>query len=210
MSQLWQPNQRQSAVFLDRDGTIIEEVGYLREPAEVQLVPESIPALRLLQQHFALVIVTNQAGIARGYLNESRLHQIHEHLKVRLTQVGIHLAAIYYCPHHPKAGHLPYQRKCQCRKPQPGMLLHAAHDLTLDLPTSYTIGDKLSDVGAGKNAGTHTILVRTGYGRKHEHLLASASIFPDHVADDLWDAATWIMRNDGLVRPSSPIPFEIQ
>ncbi|NMB46549.1 MAG: HAD family hydrolase [Firmicutes bacterium] len=187
-----QPSQKKAAVFLDRDGTIIEEVNYLRDPAQIQLIPTAIPALTLLQQHFPLVIITNQSGIARGYLSENQLHQIHDHLELLLGAADVHLTKIYYCPHHPKAGHLPYRQACACRKPQPGMLLAAADELDLDLARSFTIGDQLSDIAAGSNAGTHTILVRTGYGSKHQQRVA-VEMSPDYVADDLWTAATWIL-----------------
>lgn len=184
--------QRRAAIFLDRDGTIIEEVNYLKDPAEVQLIPGVIPALRILQRHFPLVVITNQAGIARGYLDENRLHQIHDHLRALLAQLGVSLAGIYYCPHHPYVGHPPYLGECRCRKPKPGMLLAAAADLSLDLSTSYTIGDKLSDIAAGSNAGTRTILVRTGYGKEHEYQISLDGMSPNYIADDLLSAVAWI------------------
>ena len=189
--------QRMAAIFLDRDGTIIEEVDYLKDPAEVQLIPGAIPALRILQRHFPLVVITNQAGIARSYLTENQLHRIHDHLRGLLAQLGISLAGIYYCPHPPYVGHPPYLGQCQCRKPRPGMLLAAAADLALDLSRSYTIGDKLSDIAAGSNATTHTILVRTGYGKQHEHQTSLEGVFPDYVANDLLGAAAWIMERTG-------------
>ncbi|NMB10761.1 MAG: HAD family hydrolase [Firmicutes bacterium] len=189
--------QTRAAVFLDRDGTIIEEVNYLRDSAEVRIIPAAIEGLLILQEHFPLVIITNQAGIARGYLDENQLDQIHGHLRALLAQSGISLAGIYYCPHHPQAGYPPYRRNCRCRKPKQGMLLAAAADLALDLSVSYTIGDKLSDIAAGKSAGTHTILVRTGYGKGHEHQISREGIFPDYISDDLLDAAAWIMESQG-------------
>lgn len=191
---MYQEKQRRTAVFLDRDGTIIEEVNYLRDLGEVRIIPAAIDGLHILQEHFPLVIITNQAGIARGYLDENQLHKIHDHLIELLAREGICLAGIYYCPHHPSIGHPPYLGECQCRKPRPGMLLEAAVDLGLDLSTSYTIGDKLSDIAAGSKAGTHTILVRTGHGKEHEHLVSSRNIFPDYLADDLLGAATWIIE----------------
>ncbi|NMB24283.1 MAG: HAD family hydrolase [Firmicutes bacterium] len=181
------------AIFLDRDGTIIRETNYLRHPSQIQLLPTAIPALQRLQNHFQLVLVTNQAGIARGYLDEEMLRCIHNRLEEELAMANIHLARIYYCPHHPQAGMSPYQQDCLCRKPKPGMLLTAASDLHIDLTTSYTIGDKLSDIEAGRQAGTHTGLVRTGYGLEHESLIAHGSTNPDFVGDHLSDVADWIL-----------------
>ncbi|NLJ86702.1 MAG: HAD family hydrolase [Firmicutes bacterium] len=185
------------AVFLDRDGTVIEEVNYLKDPNEVRLLPLVIPALQSLQRYFPLVIITNQAGIAKGYLDEKGLQSIHSHLETVLTEAGIRLTGIYYCPHHPKVGALPYRQNCRCRKPQPGMLLMASHFLNLHLPSSYTIGDKLSDISAGINAGTYTALVRTGYGREHERQIPWENIYPDFVGDNLLAVANWIL-NTGL------------
>ena len=187
--------ERQGAVFLDRDGTIIEEVNYLKDPADIQLLPGAVEALRLLQERYPLVIITNQAGIARGYFDEQQLREIHRHLEQLLADMEILLAGIYYCPHHPEAGSFRYRQNCHCRKPKPGMLKAAARDLALDLAISYTIGDKLSDIGAGKNAGTKTILVRTGYGRQHEAEIARSQLAPDYAADDLPAAAAWILEH---------------
>ncbi|HHV93097.1 MAG TPA: HAD family hydrolase [Firmicutes bacterium] len=185
---------KKGAVFLDRDGTIIEEVNYLRDPADIRLLPGAAEGLTRLQEHYPLVIVTNQAGVARGYFDELHLSRLHRHLEHILAREGIHLAGIYYCPHHPEEGRFPYRRDCPCRKPKPGMLLTAARDLLLDLSQSYTIGDKLSDIGAGRNAGTKAILVRTGWGQEEERLIGGSQLIPDYVADNLLDAAAWILR----------------
>ena len=185
--------KKKGAVFLDRDGTIIEEVNYLRDPAEIRLLPGAAEALRIIQEYYPLVIITNQAGVARGYFDEQRLRQIHRHLGLLLAEEGIRLAGIYYCPHHPEVGRFPYRQDCQCRKPKPGMLQAAARDLALDLAKSYTIGDKLSDIGAGKNAGTKTVLVRTGYGKEQEGQIGGSQFSPDYIADNLLTAAGWIM-----------------
>ena len=183
----------QRAIFLDRDGTIIEEINYLREPNQIRLLASVIPALQRLQEHFRLVLVTNQAGIARGYLDEDTLRHIHHHLEARLAMASINLAGVYYCPHHPEVGDPPYRQECKCRKPHPGMLLAASRDLALDLSGSYTIGDKLSDIAAGINAGTHTGLVRTGYGIEHENQVVDKGIYPDFIGNDLLAVANWIL-----------------
>lgn len=181
------------AVFLDRDGTIIEEVNYLSRPEDIRLLPAAITGLQHLQPYFPLVIITNQAAIARGYLTEAGLKDINRRLTNLLAGYDVQLSGIYYCPHHPEAGNPPYRRECYCRKPRPGLLLRAARDLNLDLNRSYMIGDKLSDIAAGINAGTHTALVRTGYGQDHEKRITSAGIQPDYIADDLLAVARWIL-----------------
>ena len=184
-----------AALFLDRDGTIITEVNYLHHPNQIQLIPEAIPALQKLQRHFKLILITNQAGVAKGYLNEQMLRHIHGCLEHKLWIHRIRLAGIYYCPHHPQAV-IPFYRKvCPCRKPAPGMLLAAAVQLGLDLGSSYTIGDKLSDIEAGQRAGTKTVLVRTGYGKKHEMLILPGSSHPEFVGEHLEEAADWILEN---------------
>ena len=187
--------KKKGAVFLDRDGTIIEEVNYLRHPAEIRLLPGAARALRIMQERYPLVIVTNQAGVAWGYFDEQRLEEIHRHLEGLLNMEEGRLAGIYYCPHHPEAVCTSYRQECQCRKPKPGMLQAAARDLAIDLSKSYTVGDKLSDIGAGKNAGTKTILVRTGYGKEHEKQIAGSPFCPDYIADNLLAAVNWILQH---------------
>jgi D-glycero-D-manno-heptose 1,7-bisphosphate phosphatase len=155
------------AVFLDRDGTVNVEVHYLSQPHQLELLPtvsETISTLNSLG--IAVVVVTNQAGIARGYFPEHRLLAVHEHLQRMLVEQNAWLDGIYYCPHHPTAGLGNYRVVCDCRKPMPGMLTRAAEELGLDLSRSLMIGDRESDLQAGANAGCQTALVRTGYGEE--------------------------------------------
>jgi D-glycero-D-manno-heptose 1,7-bisphosphate phosphatase len=151
------------AVFLDRDGTLVHPRHYPSRPEELHLYDGVGPCLRDLQQaRFRLVVVTNQAGIARGYFTEIDLQKMHAYLTAKLAQLGVWLDAIYYCPHHP-AGVVPELAvRCDCRKPQPGMLLRAAADLNLDLARSWFIGDILDDIEAGNRAGCRTVLVDLG------------------------------------------------
>ncbi|MFD4535460.1 D-glycero-alpha-D-manno-heptose-1,7-bisphosphate 7-phosphatase [Kitasatospora sp. NPDC058397] len=154
------PERRRKAVFLDRDGTLTEPRHYPSHPAELVLQPGiEAPLLALQQAGYALVVVTNQSGVARGFFTAETMSAMHDRLTLLLAHHGVHLDAVYACPHHPE-GTLPaYQSACQCRKPAPGMLHQAAHDLGLDLTRSWMVGDSPSDVAAGQRAGTHTALV---------------------------------------------------
>jgi D-glycero-D-manno-heptose 1,7-bisphosphate phosphatase len=181
------------AVFLDRDGTVVREVDYMASPAQLRLLPRAAAAIRRLNEAgIAVVLTTNQSGIARGLLTEAGLAGIHALLQRRLARHGARLDAIYYCPHHPESGARPYRRRCRCRKPAPGMLRRAARDLNLALDRSYAIGDSPRDVDAGRRVGCRTALVRTGHGRDAERDHA-ATAGADYVADDLFDAVCWIL-----------------
>ncbi|MBI3077787.1 MAG: HAD family hydrolase [Deltaproteobacteria bacterium] len=185
------------AVFLDRDGTISEEVGYVNHLDRLWLLPGVAEAIQLLNdQRIRTVVATNQSGVARGYFPETLVRQVHERLEQLLKEQGARLDGIYYCPHHPRDGHPPYRQECACRKPKPGMLEQAARDLGLDLEWCYTVGDRFADVECGKRVGGTGILVLTGYG-KGEWLYGAgqASTRPDFVATDLLEAANWICRD---------------
>jgi D-glycero-D-manno-heptose 1,7-bisphosphate phosphatase len=182
------------AVFLDRDGVLIEEVGYLADPRQVVLIPGAGAAVAAMNRAgISVVLVTNQAGIARGHLSEARLAEIHRRLSALLAEEGGKINAIYYCPHHPTEGIAPYRLQCPCRKPQPGMLFQAAIDLAIDLPRSTMIGDKLSDLEAGARAGCRSILVRTGYGREAALRVGGLAEPPVLVADSLAEAAGYCL-----------------
>lgn len=151
------------AVFLDRDGTLVHPRHYPSRPEDLHLYNNIGPGLRDIQRAgFRLVVITNQAGIARGYFTEGDLQRMHEHLVRELEQLDVRLDAIYYCPHHPQGVVRELATRCNCRKPQPGMLLKAAADLDLDLQHCWFIGDILDDVEAGNRAGCRTILVDLG------------------------------------------------
>ena len=188
------------AVFLDRDGTINEEVGYLDNPDKLKIIPTAYEAIRLINRScMKAIVVTNQAGIARGFFTEQFVRQTHEIIQGALLQKNASIDKFYYCPHHPTEGTGIYLQNCYCRKPLPGMLLQAAHDLNIDLKSSYMIGDTYRDMDAAKKAGVKRILVKTGYGR--EELLdvradvAGAENKPDFVAEDILDAVKWIMKD---------------
>ncbi|HEX9342956.1 MAG TPA: HAD family hydrolase [Actinomycetota bacterium] len=151
------------AVFLDRDGTLVEEVSYLHEPDKVALVDGALPALRrLADARFALVVVSNQAGVARGYYRERDVEAVHGRLQALLAAGGVALDGIWYCPHHPDGTVAGYARACRCRKPGAGMLEAAAVALRLDLAASWLVGNNPSDVGAARAAGVAPLYVTTG------------------------------------------------
>jgi D-glycero-D-manno-heptose 1,7-bisphosphate phosphatase len=152
------------AVFLDRDGTLVEEVPYLHEPGLVRLVPGACAALReLAAAGFALVVVTNQAGVAKGYYGREAVERTHRRLRELLAAGGVALDGIWYCPHHPEGAVAKLARRCRCRKPGPGMLEAAAAELGLDLAASYLIGNHPTDVGAARDAGATPLFVTSGH-----------------------------------------------
>ena len=156
-------DMRRSALFLDRDGTLVHPRRYPSRPEELQLYEGIGLALKAFQEvGFKLVVITNQAGIARGYFSEDDLQRMHMYLSEELAKLEVHLDAIYYCPHHPDGIIPELAIRCDCRKPQPGMLLRAAEDLDLDLQSSWFVGDILDDVEAGNRAGCRTVLVDLG------------------------------------------------
>jgi D-glycero-D-manno-heptose 1,7-bisphosphate phosphatase len=175
-------------VFLDRDGTISEEMGYLNHASRFRMFPFTGPAIRSLNEAgFAVVVVTNQSGVARGYFPESLLDQVHQRMNQELNGQQARIDAVYYCRHGAK-------ENCDCRKPRPGMITRAAQELRLSIPHSYVVGDRYSDMETGFQAGAHTVFVKTGYGlgewtwRSKEWPRQ-----PDWVAEDLQMAVTWIL-----------------
>jgi D-glycero-D-manno-heptose 1,7-bisphosphate phosphatase len=182
------------AVFLDRDGTLIEERGYLSRLEEISLFEDAPDALRLLRDAgFALVLVTNQAGVARGFFDEAFVQEAHRHLARLLANEGIVLDGYYYCPHHPDGVVQAYTRTCRCRKPGPGMVEQAAADLDIAVDASFVVGDKWLDVELARNAGARGLLVRTGYGAGVEDEVP-ATATPIAIVDTLLDAAHEILR----------------
>ena len=157
------------AIFLDRDGTLNEDVGHLDRLERLTLFPWSLDAIRLLRRAgYAVVVVTNQGGVARGFVAESFVDEVRRVIGRRLAAIGERLDGHYHCPHEPDAPVAAYRRECDCRKPRPGLVRRAARELGLDLPRSVVVGDKWSDVALARAAGTRAVLVRTGYGRSQE------------------------------------------
>ena len=179
-------------VFLDRDGTINEEVAYLDDPDRLRLIPGAAEGIRLLNEAGILVIVaSNQAGIGRGYFSAATVEAIHERLAEQLAKRGAHYDAVYYCPHHPSEG-------CECRKPKAGMLVRAAREHKIDTRRAFMVGDKVSDLEAGRRFGCRTVLVLTGYGKQARTTYDDANFQPDCVSADLCVGAKWILGQRNL------------
>lgn len=182
------------AVFLDRDGTMVEEAGYLDRLERMVFFPYTVDAVRLLNQAgFAVIVVTNQAGIARGLIKESFIAEAHRHVSERLAAGGARVDAYYYCPHYPQGIVEALSGECHCRKPQPGMLKRAAEDHHLDLARSFVVGDRWHDVELAQNVGATGVLVRTGLGRREE-ASPQPHVAPAAIVDSLADAVAWILH----------------
>ena len=192
------PDLRTAAVFLDRDGTLIEEVGYLDRPDRIELYPWSIDAIRALNAAgIKVVMVTNQSGVARGFFTEDTIAMVHGRIASMLEAGGAHLDAYYYCPHHPD-GKLPeYTRVCDCRKPGRGLVERAVREFGVDPAASFAVGDRWFDIALARTVGARSVLVRTGYGVHEEHQLA-ADLVPDAVVNNLVEAASWILAQRGV------------
>jgi D-glycero-D-manno-heptose 1,7-bisphosphate phosphatase len=182
-------------VFIDRDGTLTEEVGYVNHPRRIRLLPRAAEAIRRLNAAAVpAVLVTNQAGVARGYFSAEVLEAVNAELIRQLKDADAHLDGVYVCVHHPTEGVPPYRADCDCRKPKPGLLTRAAHELGLDLAASTMVGDKASDLESGRAVGARGVLVLTGYGQGDwEYRRQAFRVPPDHVADDLLAAVDWVL-----------------
>ena len=181
------------AVFLDRDGTMIQERGYLDRLDLVSPFPYTADAIRRLRSAgFRIVVVTNQAGVARGFFSEDFVRETHRHLDRLLACEGAAPDAYYYCPHHPEGVVEGYRLVCRCRKPSPGMIERAAVDLGIDVARSFVVGDKWLDVGLANQAGARGILVRTGYGEAMADD-PPADVHAEHIAPTLREAADYIL-----------------
>lgn len=180
------------AVFLDRDGTINEEVGYLKDIKDLKIIKGSAQAIKKLNQaNILTILVTNQSGVARGYYDESVIAKLHKRLSELLSEEGAYLDAIYYCPHLKQGIIQEYSIDCKCRKPDIGMLLKAQADFNIDLSKSFMIGDNQTDIEAGQRAGCKTILVKTSY---RKYLMHNNTTQPDFIAQNLQEAVQWIFN----------------
>jgi D-glycero-D-manno-heptose 1,7-bisphosphate phosphatase len=182
------------AVFLDRDGTLVEEVGYAGRVDQIRLFPATIDAMRLLNRAgLPAVLITNQSGVARGMFREATVETLHAHLRDRLAAGGARLDGCYYCPHHPEGSVEPYRQVCDCRKPQPGLIRRAARDLDLDAASSFVVGDRWNDVALAHAVGARGVLVLTGYGSVQSASMPPG-VRPDAIVPDLIGAVCWILE----------------
>lgn len=191
---------RQTAVFLDRDGVLIEDINLLTRRDQVRVCRRAPEALKALHASgYQLFVVTNQTIVARGLATEQDVEELNSFIgELLLEKSGCKIEHFYYCPHHPEATLPEYRIKCECRKPRPGMLLQAAREYNLDLSASFMVGDRISDIVAGHKAGCRTILVETGMHQAHP-IISDAmdlSIKPDFVCTDLYEASRIIIERN--------------
>ena len=189
---------RRPAVFLDRDGTVNEQMGYINHLCRFVLLPGSAKAIQLLNRHgYLTIIVSNQSGVARGYFPIDLVHKVHDHMKALLEKEGAWVDGIFFCPHHPKGNVTAYSCACDCRKPKTGLIQRACGEFPIDTEGSYVIGDRCSDIEMAEKAGLKGILVKTGYGRGDlEYVFPHLPYRPVHIAEDLLAAVQWIIRGE--------------
>ena len=189
--------KKKRAVFLDRDGTINRDVGYPNSYDMVEIFPYSFAAIRKINAAgFLSVIVTNQSGIGKGFIEEKNLHDIHRKLRLDFSKQKAAFDGIYYCPHYEHSEIPKYRKSCACRKPNPGMAQQAVRDLNIDTTKSYMIGDKVEDILFGMNIKATPILLLTGFGQKSLPKLRKNGMEPAHVAETLIDAVDWILERE--------------
>jgi D-glycero-D-manno-heptose 1,7-bisphosphate phosphatase len=192
------------AVFLDRDGTIVHDPGYLARFQDLRWFPYSIDAIRLLKRAgFLVFVLTNQGGIALGVVEETFVHAVHDHLAASVLQAGGRIDGWFYCPHHPRADAATGRESCDCRKPKPGMVQQAQAQFEIDLRRSFVVGDRASDVGLAAAIGATGVLVRTGHGEAELAECRGAVPGASFVAADLMAATAWILtesdqRREGI------------
>lgn len=177
------------AVFLDRDGTINVEKNYLHKIEDWEWTHRAVEAIKLINEAgYLAIVVSNQAGVARGYYTEKDVEFLHQQVDVMLAQHGAHIDAYYYCPHHTEVGEI---RDCECRKPKPGLLIQARQDWNIDFEKSFMIGDKLIDAEAAMRVGVASVVVMTGYGEAESTMVSKQTKF----CENLYEAVNTILNN---------------
>lgn len=192
---------KRPAVFLDRDGTINEQMGYINHPSRFVLLPGVARAIRLLNENDVLaIVVSNQSGVARGYFPLELVHEVHDIMREELVLHGAVLDDVLFCPHHPQGTVPEYTRACECRKPGTGMVDSARERFDIDMTRSFVVGDRFSDVELAHRCGMKAVLVETGYGRGEvQYVLPDKEHQPAHVAPDLEAAVQWMLHKQGML-----------
>ncbi len=189
---------KRPAIFIDRDGTINEQMGYINHLSRFHIFSGVPEAIRLLNENnFFVIVVTNQSGVARGYFPIELVENIHEYMRDTLEKQGAKIDAVFFCPHYPRSRLKEYALECDCRKPKTGMIRQALDRFDIDLAQSYMIGDHYTDLEFAHNGNIKSIMVKTGYGLgEAEYILPGLQHKPVYVADDLLDAVKWILDKE--------------
>jgi D-glycero-D-manno-heptose 1,7-bisphosphate phosphatase len=186
---------KRPAVFIDRDGTINEQMGYINHLSRFVMFPWSADAIRLLNRHqYLAIVLSNQSGVARGYYPIDLVEEVHHHMRLLLEKEGAFVDAIFYCPHYPRGNVPEYSIECNCRKPRTGLIETACEVFDIDMKNSYMVGDRYSDIELAIRSGLKSVLVTTGYGLGDiNYVFPGLSFRPDHIAKDLLEATHWMM-----------------
>ena len=188
--------QRHKAIFVDKDGTLIQDIAYNINVDLIEIEPEVVDGLKLLQKEgFLLIVISNQPGIAKGYFTEEDVKKVGEKISALLLPHHLKIEGFYYCPHHPEGNIKEYAVECECRKPLPGLILEAAANFNIDLTQSWMVGDILNDVEAGKRAGCRTVLIDNG---NETQWVSNEWRTPDFTATNFREAALFITTNSGI------------
>jgi D-glycero-D-manno-heptose 1,7-bisphosphate phosphatase len=190
---------KRPAVFIDRDGTINEQMGYINHISRFVLLPGAADGIKLLNRyHFLVVVVSNQSGVAREYFPIRLVDEVHAYMKELVEREGGHIDGIFFCPHHTNGNMREYSIECDCRKPRTGLIERACQDFDIDMESSYVIGDRCTDIELAHRANLNGILVTTGYGLGEiDHVLPKTPYKPIHIAKDLLYAVRWIIEAEG-------------
>ncbi|MEJ2587440.1 MAG: HAD family hydrolase [Deltaproteobacteria bacterium] len=188
---------KRPAVFLDRDGTINQQMGYINHISRFILLPGVSSAIKRLNHHgYLTIVVSNQSGVARGYFPIGLVHEVHDHMKSLLGENGATVDGIFFCPHHPAGKVDKYSKLCDCRKPGTGLIKKSMADFDIDMEKSYVVGDRYTDIEMARRCGLKAILVKTGYGMGDlEYVIPQCHFKPDHIASNLQEAVDWILEN---------------
>lgn len=186
------------AVFLDRDGTVNEQMGYINHVARFVLLPRTAEAIQMLKRSgYLVIVVSNQSGVARGYFPVQLVEKVHRRMQAQLAQQGAAVDGIYFCPHHPRGSVDEFRVDCGCRKPKAGLIAQARRHFAIDMSRSYVVGDRYTDLELAFRSKLGGVLVKTGYGRGEiEYVLPGQPRKPQYVAQDLLDAAQWIIERE--------------